>query len=47
MYMTVDPTHTVQPEEIESQLLETLVVEQMAEVDRLMEHLLPRSDLHG
>jgi hypothetical protein len=29
--------------EIESQLLETLLVEQIAEVDRLMEHLLPRS----
>jgi hypothetical protein len=29
--------------EIESQLLETLLVEKIAEVDRLMEHLLPRS----
>jgi hypothetical protein len=29
--------------EIESQLLETPLVEQIAEVDRLMEHLLPRS----
>jgi hypothetical protein len=29
---------------MESQLLETLVVEQMAEVDRWMEHLLPGSD---
>ena len=30
--------------EMESQLLETPVVEQMAEVDRWMEHLLPGSD---
>jgi hypothetical protein len=29
--------------EIESQLLETPLVEQIVEVDRLMEHLLPRS----
>jgi hypothetical protein len=40
----VDPTHTGQLEEMESQLLETLVVEQMAEVDRWMEHLLPGPD---
>jgi hypothetical protein len=40
----VDPTHTGQSEEMESQLLETPVVEQMAEVDRWMEHLLPGSD---
>jgi hypothetical protein len=40
---TVDLTHTGQPEEIESQLLETPLVEQIAEADRLMEHLLPRS----
>ena len=37
----VDPTHTGQPEEMESQLLETPLVEQVAEADRLMEHLLP------
>jgi hypothetical protein len=29
--------------EIDSQLLETPLVEQTAEADRLMEHLLPRS----
>jgi hypothetical protein len=40
----VDPTHTGQSEEMESQLLETPVVEKMAEVDRWMEHLLPGSD---
>jgi uncharacterized membrane protein len=34
----VDPTHTGQSEEMESQLLETPVVEQMEEVDRWMEH---------
>ena len=34
----VDPTHTGQSEEMESQLLETPVVEQMAEVDKWMEH---------
>jgi hypothetical protein len=39
----VDPTHIGQSEEMESQLLETPVVEQMAEVDRWMEHLLPGS----
>jgi hypothetical protein len=39
----VDLTHTGQPEEMESQLLETPLVEQVAEVDRLMEHLLPGS----
>jgi hypothetical protein len=40
----VDLTHTGQPEEMESQLLETPVVEKMAEVDRWMEHLLPGLD---
>jgi hypothetical protein len=40
---TVDPTHTVQHEEIESQILETPLVEKMVETDRLMEHLLPES----
>jgi hypothetical protein len=39
----VDLTHTGQPEEIESQLLETPLVEKIAEADRLMENLLPRS----
>jgi hypothetical protein len=39
----VDLTHTGQPEEMESQLLETPLVEQVAEADRLMEHLLPGS----
>jgi hypothetical protein len=39
----VDPTHTHQHEEIESQLLETPLVEQIVETDRFMEHLLPRS----
>jgi hypothetical protein len=39
----VDLTHIGQPEEIESQLLETPLVEQIAEADRLMEHLLPGS----
>ena len=39
----VDPTHTDQHEEIESQLLETPLVEQIVETDRFMEHLLPRS----
>jgi hypothetical protein len=39
----VDLTHTGQPEEMESQLLETPLVEQIAEADRLMEHLLPGS----
>jgi hypothetical protein len=37
-----DLTHTDQLEEIESQLLETSLVEHIVEVDRLMEHLLPR-----
>jgi hypothetical protein len=36
-------THIDQPEEIESQLLETPLVEKIAEVDKLMEHLLPGS----
>jgi hypothetical protein len=40
---TGDLTHTDQPEEIESQLLETPLVEQIAETDRSMEHLLPGS----
>jgi hypothetical protein len=40
----VDTTHTGQSEEMESQLLEIPVVEQIAEVDRWMEHLLPGSD---
>jgi hypothetical protein len=40
---TVDLTHTGHPEKIESQLLETPLVEQIAEANRLMEHLLPRS----
>jgi hypothetical protein len=39
----VDLTHTGQLEEIESQLLETPLVEKIAEADRLMEHLLPGS----
>jgi hypothetical protein len=39
----VDLTHTGQPEEIESQQLETPLVEQIAEANRLMEHLLPGS----
>ena len=38
---TVDLTHTDQHEEIESQLLESPLVEQMVDADRLMEHLLP------
>jgi hypothetical protein len=38
---TGDLTHTNQPEEIESQLFETPLVDQIAEADRLMEHLLP------
>ena len=33
-------THTDQPEEIESHLLETPLVEQIVETDRVMEHLL-------
>jgi hypothetical protein len=37
----VDPTHIGQSEEMESQLLETPLVEQMVEVDRWMEHILP------
>jgi hypothetical protein len=40
----VDLTHTGQSEGMESQLLETPLVEQIAEVDRWMEHLLPGSD---
>jgi hypothetical protein len=40
---TVDLTHTDQHEEIESQIWETPLVEQIAETDRLMKHLLPRS----
>jgi hypothetical protein len=36
-----DLTHTNHPEGIESQLLETPLVEQIAEVDRLMEYLCP------
>jgi hypothetical protein len=40
---TVDLTHTDQHEEIESHLLETPLVEQIVETDRLMEHLLPGS----
>jgi hypothetical protein len=40
----VDPTHTGQLEEMESQLLETPLVEQIAEADRWMEHLLLGSD---
>jgi hypothetical protein len=38
-----DLTHTGQLEEMESQLLETPLVEQIAEADRWMEHLLPGS----
>ena len=41
---TFDLTHTDPHEEIESQLLETPLVEQIAKVDRWMEHLLPGSD---
>jgi hypothetical protein len=37
---TVDLTYTNQHEEIESQLLETPLVEKIVETDRLMEHLL-------
>jgi hypothetical protein len=40
---TVDLTHTGHPKEIESQLLETPLVEQIVEADRWMEHLLPGS----
>jgi hypothetical protein len=40
---TGDLTHTNQPEEIESQFLETPLVEQIVDVDELMEHLLPGS----
>jgi hypothetical protein len=40
----IDPTHIGQSEEMESQILETPVVEKMAEVDRWMEHLLLGSD---
>jgi hypothetical protein len=40
---TIDLTHIDQHEEIESQLLETPLVEQIVETDRLMEHLLPGS----
>jgi hypothetical protein len=36
-----DLIHTDKLEDIESQLLETPLVEKIAEVDRLMEHLLP------
>jgi hypothetical protein len=39
----VDLTHTSQPEEMESQLLETPLGEQIVEANRLMEHLLPGS----
>jgi hypothetical protein len=38
--LAVDLTHTGQPEEMESQMLETPLVEQIPEDDRLMEHLL-------
>jgi hypothetical protein len=40
---TVDLTHTNQHEEIESQPLETPLVEQIVEPGRMMEHLLPGS----
>jgi hypothetical protein len=40
---TVDPTNTDQNEEIESHLLETPLVEQIVETDRVLEHLLPGS----
>ena len=40
---TGDLTHTDQPEEIESQFLETPLVEQIVDVDRLMGHPLPES----
>jgi hypothetical protein len=39
----MDLTHTDQHEEIESQFLETPLVEQIVDADRLMEHLLPGS----
>jgi hypothetical protein len=39
----VDPTLIDQHEEIESHLLETPLVEQIVEIDRFMEHLLPGS----
>jgi hypothetical protein len=39
----VDLTFTHQHEEIESQILETPLVEKIVETDRLMEHLLPGS----
>ena len=41
--VTVDLTHTDQHEEIESLLLETPLVEQIMETERLMGHLLPGS----
>jgi hypothetical protein len=37
---TIDLTFTHQHEEIESQIMETPLVEQIVETDRLMEHLL-------
>jgi hypothetical protein len=40
---TVDLTHTYQHEDIESQPLETPLIEQIVDADRLMEHLLPGS----
>jgi hypothetical protein len=40
---TVDLTHTDQHEDIEPQLLETPLVEQIADTDRLMGHFLPGS----
>jgi hypothetical protein len=40
----VDLTHIGQLEEMKSQLLETPLVEQVAEADRWMEHVLPGSD---
>jgi len=39
----VDPTLTDQHEKIESHLLESPLVEQIVETNRVMENLLPRS----
>jgi hypothetical protein len=40
---TVDLTFTYQHEEIESQIMETPLVEHIVETDTLVEHLLSRS----
>ena len=41
--LAIEITHTGQPEEMESQMLETPLVEKIPKDDRLMEHLLPGS----